>query len=344
MMNLDGMFHRALNMISSCAILTKSVGIVGTTRLAMLRIGLIDVTEVSIGEVGPLQVTRGAGMRRVMELTSLMRSGWSLYASGSAELSMERDKAHYSAPSRLELFDPYACQLIEKGWEFSKADVSKNGTRFFITADLCSLYETFECKVYSVPWTLQSKLVVDVGASIGDTAVYFALQGARVIAIEPNVDAVNLAREHVKMNGVEDRVRLVNSAVCYNTGTDYTETCMECSLSAIIGTEQPFLLKLDCEGCEFDVVRNDYDSLLRFSVLLIEWHEFSGKGSLRDLVRILQRDFYVEVLYGAGESLTSRPRLNQLEMGMIRALRKDFASTIGTPRSTGLPLLPSKRR
>ncbi len=50
-----------------------------------------------------------------------------------------------------------------------------------------SIYDVFDCGEYGV-LDVSGKVVIDVGASIGDSAIYFALKGARkVIAIEPHL-------------------------------------------------------------------------------------------------------------------------------------------------------------
>jgi len=48
-----------------------------------------------------------------------------------------------------------------------------------------SILEVFDYGEYE-PLSVEGRVVVDVGAFVGDSAIYFALKGARrVIAIEP---------------------------------------------------------------------------------------------------------------------------------------------------------------
>jgi len=53
-----------------------------------------------------------------------------------------------------------------------------------------------------VTWMLrisQSKSVVDIGAFVGDTAIYFAIKGAeKVIAIEPHPGAYEELAENIE--------------------------------------------------------------------------------------------------------------------------------------------------
>jgi FkbM family methyltransferase len=55
---------------------------------------------------------------------------------------------------------------------------------------------------------------VDVGASVGDTAILFSLHGARrVVALEPYPRLCGEALLNMKANGLADRVVLVNAGL-----------------------------------------------------------------------------------------------------------------------------------
>jgi len=77
---------------------------------------------------------------------------------------------------------------------------------------------------YGVPGSLpdydwldvKGKRVLDVGASIGDTAVYFALRGAReVVAFEPYPFPYQFALRNVEVNGLSN-VRVINASISGN--------------------------------------------------------------------------------------------------------------------------------
>ena len=49
---------------------------------------------------------------------------------------------------------------------------------------------------------VNGRMVIDIGASIGDSSVYFAKKGAeKVIALEPNQETYTLAKKNVGLNG-----------------------------------------------------------------------------------------------------------------------------------------------
>lgn len=73
---------------------------------------------------------------------------------------------------------------------------------------------------------------------------------------------------------------------------------------------EPYLLKMDCEGCEFDVILNDYEHVRMFEKLIIEHHaKFTGIEYTK-LVDKLSKDFHCE--------LTSAvPSYSKEEVGLL---------------------------
>jgi hypothetical protein len=51
------------------------------------------------------------------------------------------------------------------------------------------------------------------------------------------------------------------------------------------------VLKMDCEGCEFDVILNDYEHVRLFRELILEYHPRFVNKSLDDLLNVLGRDY-----------------------------------------------------
>lgn len=61
---------------------------------------------------------------------------------------------------------------------------------------------------------VKNKSVVDIGAFAGDTAIYFAIKGAKkVIAIEPHPGAYEELVENIRINGLERKIVPLNMAV-----------------------------------------------------------------------------------------------------------------------------------
>jgi len=59
---------------------------------------------------------------------------------------------------------------------------------------------------------------------------------------------------------------------------------------------EPDVLKLDCEGCEYDIIEHDYETLRLFRELGIECHPYLRGKELEDCLKYLSRDFKCSVM------------------------------------------------
>jgi len=158
------------------------------------------------------------------------------------------------------------------------------------------------------------RVVVDVGAFVGDSAIYFALRGARsVIAIEPHPSAYTEMLDNIKLNNLEGVIVPVNAglasrsgkicienigvedtAVTYHRPGDCPITVPAVTLSELISrfsiNVNDAVLKMDCEGCEYDVILNDYEHIKMFRELIFEHH-----SNVNKLLKVLSRDYECNV-------------------------------------------------
>jgi FkbM family methyltransferase len=168
--------------------------------------------------------------------------------------------------------------------------VTPTGIRFDLEAIAPTiLAETFIYDVHFAGSDLSGKLVVDAGAFVGDTALYFAQRGAQVLAYEPDPDNFRLLKRNLSLNPeLSRRIRCFNAAVG-ESGTmrmtvglgsvsgGYLEGgeslhVPSCSLGDILADcpgREAFLLKADCKGSEFKIVRQP--GLAQFERLSIEY-------------------------------------------------------------------------
>ncbi|MFP3319320.1 MAG: FkbM family methyltransferase [Acidilobus sp.] len=175
-----------------------------------------------------------------------------------------------------------------------------------------SLAETFVRGDYEVPEVLsglRGRDVIDVGASVGDTALYFVLNGARkVIAVEPLPNVAKCAEENVKLNGITDEVKVINAALgsgpvsvpCdYDPRSSNGFSTLSASgpckvpgvtLSDLLNVvDDPYLLKMDCEGCEAQVILGPERERLRaFKHIIFEAHPFITGVSNEELLASLK--------------------------------------------------------
>jgi len=148
---------------------------------------------------------------------------------------------------------------------------------------------------------VSDKHVIDIGAYIGDTSIYFALKGARkVFAIEPYPFTFNLLVENIVVNSLEPVIKPINAAITDRDGVKYipyieedtfgepvynhklyevTVNVPTYKLSTLIETLKQdielnrLVLKLDCEGCEYDaILGSDIGTLKAFKEIILEFH------------------------------------------------------------------------
>ncbi|MGH9927354.1 MAG: FkbM family methyltransferase, partial [Nitrososphaeraceae archaeon] len=116
--------------------------------------------------------------------------------------------------------------------------------------------------------------VIDIGANIGDSSLYFVIKGAKkVCAIEPNRELYELAMQNMQINNMSNQTVMVWAGCSSRTSTNSKPPFF--SLDDIIKLYDisPDILKIDCEGCEYDILLNTSDDLIRcFSYILVEYH------------------------------------------------------------------------
>ncbi|BFI76530.1 FkbM family methyltransferase [Sulfurisphaera ohwakuensis] len=179
--------------------------------------------------------------------------------------------------------------------------------------------------------SVKDRIVIDIGASIGDSPIYFALKGAKkVIAFEPFPKIYYLARKNVEENGLSDKIILVNAGCGYDGEVKVRDDIEANSSTSLmdygLGVKIPVysldtivrmynidnaVLKVDCEGCEYDLFNLATDkTLLKFDQIQIEYHH-----GYKDLVKRLKRVGF-QVKY----TIPEHNRLGQI-IGYIYAWR-----------------------
>lgn len=141
---------------------------------------------------------------------------------------------------------------------------------------------------------VDGKNVVDIGANVGDTAIYFSLKGANhVYAYEPYPYSYNIATKNITINSLGDKITLLNEGCGkkhsqitieedyknysgtnlkgFKTGKNIKITTLE-NLTKEFNLEDA-ALKIDCEGCEYNVILNaPVDTLRKFDQIVMEYH------------------------------------------------------------------------
>jgi FkbM family methyltransferase len=157
---------------------------------------------------------------------------------------------------------------------------------------------------YDVPGVDWAALnaIVDIGAHVGTFTVWAASRspGARILSVEPNPETFAFLERNIRDNGIQDRVVAVQAAVGSAAGTATLELVEHSlgtrlaragdgtvnvnvqtipSLLAGAGMGDVDLLKIDCEGMEYEVFEAlDSDQLSHFGAIACEYHPEPGRS------------------------------------------------------------------
>jgi len=198
--------------------------------------------------------------------------------------------------------------LYRLGKQFVSIKLDNGYTIKGFSKSFWMFYETWDKRDYDIPgFSLADGMnVVDIGANQGFFALYAASKGARVYAFEPCVENFAVLSWNVAKNGLEDRVKLFNAAVTGREGevalfvgrdafgNILSETVSTCrpvtggtsaetsmvtsvtmdSLLSDLNISRCNLLKVDCEGAEYDILRSiSRESFRKIERISMECHE-----------------------------------------------------------------------
>ncbi len=217
----------------------------------------------------------------------------------------------------------FIASLIKEGWmviqisqnliTFQSPNNAIITCRTGIGFDIGHLVEIYLNKIYGS--NFENKNIIDIGMSNGDSSIYFAKEGAkRVIGLEPDKRSFDLALKNIKESHVDNVVLPLNKALSDQTGiielivydsnpnansvdeinmvklkgSKFKERVEAITLKEIIDLfngENIDLLKMDCEGCEYKVLRNlPQEYFSKILNIILEYH-----NGLQDIPEILKK-------------------------------------------------------
>jgi FkbM family methyltransferase len=219
--------------------------------------------------------------------------------------------------------------IIKLGWFYNNNYWEKNNIRFkHLYGAIDEVFEEEDYKFLNV----SNKNVLDIGAFVGDSPIYFILKGAKkVYAIEPHPEAYKEMIENIKLNNMEDKIISINMGINYEK--DYIiipkgKINIEGSLfkSEGNGIKIPAgklsdiinkynidaqILKMDCEGCEYDVILKDYDTIKEFDEIGFEYHAYNTEIPVSKLLEKLSKDFEYRIIEEKSK-----------DIGLVHCIRK----------------------
>lgn len=201
------------------------------------------------------------------------------------------------------------------------------------TSDVVGFQEVFLDRDYAVELPAPPRLIVDVGANVGLTALYFAHRypGARIVAVEPDPENLALLRhntapypnvactgaavwpraatlEVIDASADPDSLRFAESG----NGEPATDGVPGVPLEELLrrhGVSDDArldLVKLDVEGAEADLFRRRPPWLDRVDALVIELHEELRPGCTALVERHLPPHLFRHRLYGVNHLFLRR--------------------------------------
>ena len=248
----------------------------------------------------------------------------------------------YLAKKCVQLIDNKNIQIYDLPLGSHDIKFTYNGKSISITLEdgTGAIGDVFAREEYSF-LNVKNEIVLDIGANIGDSPIYFALNNAKkVIALEPYPYSYNIALSNIKKNDIEDKIILLNAGYgqdgTINVNPDFVNTgCSDLksfddgmdikifSLKTLLSDYNidKAILKMDCEGCEYNLLKEDNDTLKKFKRIQIEYHY----GYKRLEQKLIEADFEVkhskpEISKGSDEELKNvASQENDMTFGYIYA-------------------------
>jgi FkbM family methyltransferase len=180
-------------------------------------------------------------------------------------------------------------------------------------------YEIWGKKDYDIPGINLTKgmTVVDIGANQGFFSLYAASKGATVYAFEPCIENFEVLKWNVETNGLCDAVKIFNVAVTGKQGDVQLFVGLDANGQVLSGNpstgsanrtgenvqarsvesvtldsllhdfriQRCDFIKMDCEGAEYDILRNaSRESFGKIEAISMECHD----NRMREAVTILK--------------------------------------------------------
>ena len=190
------------------------------------------------------------------------------------------------------------------------------------------IYEYF----YENDWDVinfKNRFVIDIGANAADRTLYFAKHGANVIGFEPVKHLYELGIENISINpNLKKKITFINKAIGGKNGKisignmDSTGAFVNqndsydvevITVNDVLNDYDfpPDVLKMDCEGCEFEIILNQ--DLSMFNDIIFEHHaKFVGKDCNLLIEKLKKENFKIDTFLSAD---------NFNEFGMIHAYK-----------------------
>ena len=248
----------------------------------------VGETQVKLSLLGPLKTARG--------ITRELARGYQTMTTDSFFTTFATDVLAYRR-MRLGRIRSYNCP---------RRVVTRGGTAIHYRrnrGDIQGIREVWLERVYSIPFGHRPEIIVDLGANIGLTSLFFCERYSprRVVMVEPDPANAEVLRANCAQCRAE--VEVIVAAVGHEDGTVYFTQCEESNLGRVSDSGKPVrcisvptlmratgltridLLKIDIEGAEGALLTIANEWLEQVGSVLIEFHANVDEPALIGLLR-----------------------------------------------------------
>lgn len=203
----------------------------------------------------------------------------------------------------------------------------------FLNKEIGIIFESFLYGDYDYISYSDGECLVDIGANVGDTAIYFANKGYNVFAFEPLPHICEIAKKNIELNpSIKEKITFINKAVSCKKGTltinfnegntggasQFTKASQQIDVDTVTIEDvikeyyiKPHILKIDCEGCEVNIIQ--YSDLSMFNQIIMEYHTN---------VTGVDENILIDALENQGFELKSQIKLKYDGMGIVYMIKK----------------------
>ncbi len=203
----------------------------------------------------------------------------------------------------------------------------------FLNKEIGIIFESFLYGDYDYISYSDGECLVDIGANVGDTAIYFANKGYNVFAFEPLPHICEIAKKNIELNpSIKEKITFINKAVSCKKGTltinfnegntggasQFTKASQQIDADTVTIEDvikeydiKPHILKIDCEGCEVNIIK--YSDLSMFNQIIMEYHTN---------VTGVDENILIDALENQGFELKSQIKLKYDGMGIVYMIKK----------------------
>lgn len=174
--------------------------------------------------------------------------------------------------------------------------------------------ELFEDEIYNFKTTKENPFIIDCGANIGLSVLYFKglHPKATVLAFEPDAANFKLLQKNITANGLKDVTAMQSAVWTHNDTVSFSSngsqgsqisnenknsvTVKASRLADFLNQKQVDFLKIDIEGAEWEVLKDCAPYLHHVQDLFVEYHgKVDEAEKLAGLLDLLKNKFQIYI-------------------------------------------------